>query len=110
MATDNKVVKTFLDATALTALTAGIGWSGKKVFDWIALQDQLKHQAAQDLTDTDYAFKLYNKTRTQQHQLTMPKEPKFSDYYTPREEQKEGELAFVGLLALGLGYAALGLL
>ena len=80
------------------------------LYDWIALQDRLKHQAAQDLTDTDYAFKLYNKTHTQQRHLTLPKEPKFSDYYTPSEEQKNGELVFVGLSAFGLGYAALRLL
>ena len=76
-------------------------------FDWIAIQDRLKKQADQDLTDTDYALKLYAKTHNKAPQRTMPKEPKFSDFYTPSEAQKEGELAFVGLSAFGLGFAAL---
>jgi len=34
------------------------------------------------------------------------KEPKFSDFYQPSEQQKNGELMFVGAGALALGYAA----
>jgi len=38
--------------------------------------------------------------------MTLPKEPKFSDFYQPSEAQKQGELIFVGGSALALGYAA----
>ena len=32
MATDNKLVKTLLNAATLTGLTTGIGWAAKKAF------------------------------------------------------------------------------
>jgi len=38
--------------------------------------------------------------------MAPPKEPKFSDFYQPSEQQKKGELMFVGTGALALGYAA----
>ena len=49
-----------------------------KVLDWIATNDRMKDQAEQNFTDTDYAFKPYNQTH-QNEQITVPKEPKFSD-------------------------------
>ena len=57
------------------------------------------------MTNTDYAFKLYNQAHPGA-QVTPPKEPKVSDFYQPSEQQKNGELAFVGAGALALGYAA----
>jgi len=56
-------------------------------------------------TNTDYAFKLYNQAHPDE-QMVPPKEPNFSDFYQPSEQQKKGELAFVGPGALALGYAA----
>jgi len=38
--------------------------------------------------------------------MILPKEPKFSDFYQPSEQQKKGELMFVGASTLALGYAA----
>jgi len=38
--------------------------------------------------------------------MIPPKEPKFSDFYQPSEQQKNGELMFVGTGVLALGYAA----
>jgi len=38
--------------------------------------------------------------------MVPPKEPKFSDFYQLSEQQKNGELAFVGVGALALGYVA----
>ena len=38
--------------------------------------------------------------------ILPPREPKFSDFYQPGEQQKQGELLFVGTGALALGYAA----
>jgi len=37
--------------------------------------------------------------------MVPPKEPKFPDFYQPSEQQKNGELAFVGAGVLALGYA-----
>ena len=70
-----------------------------QLLDWIETNREIKAQANQNFTNTDYAFKLYN-------QLTQPTKPKFSDMYQPSELQKQGELFFVGGGALALGYAA----
>ena len=61
--------------------------------------------AKQNFTNTDYAFKHYNQVHPDE-QMAPPKESKFSDFYQPSEQQKNGELAFVGAGALALGYAA----
>jgi len=76
-----------------------------KLLDWIAPNAQIKEEAKQNFTNTDYAFKLYNQAHPDE-QKTPPKEPKFSDFYQPSEQQKNGELMFVGVGALALGYAA----
>jgi len=76
-----------------------------QLLDWIATNAQTKEQAKQNMTNTDYAFKLYNQAHPRA-QVAPPKEPKFSDFYQPSEQQKNGELAFVGAGALALGYAA----
>ena len=73
-----------------------------KLLDWIATKTQIK---AQNFTNTDYAFKLYNQAHPDK-QMIPPKEPKFSDFYQPSQQQKNGELMFVGAGALALGYAA----
>jgi len=75
------------------------------LLDWIATNAQTKEQAKQNFTNTDYAFKLYNQAHPGA-QVAPPKEPKFSDFYQPSEQQKNGELAFLGAGALALGYAA----
>ena len=80
-----------------------------KLLDWIAVNDRNKDQAKQNFTDTDYALKLYNQTH-QGQQLPPPKEPVFSDFYQPSEQQKEGELLFVGISTFALGYAAFSFL
>jgi len=76
-----------------------------KLLDWIATNAQIKAEAKQNFTNTDYAFKLYNQAHPDE-QMIPPKEPKFSDFYQPSEQQKNGELMFVGAGALALGYAA----
>jgi len=75
------------------------------LLDWIATNAQIKEQAKQNFTNTDYAFKLYNQANPDRP-MAPPKEPKFSDFYQPSEQQKQGELMFVGAGALALGYAA----
>jgi len=76
-----------------------------QLLDWIATNAQTKEEAKQNMTNTDYAFKLYSQVHPDE-QMVPPKEPKFSDFYQPSEQQKNGELAFVGASALALGYAA----
>ena len=76
-----------------------------QLLDRIETNREIKDQANQNFTNTDYAFKLYNQAHPDQI-LTVPKEPKFSDMYQPNELQKQGELLFVGGGALALGYAA----
>ena len=58
-----------------------------KLLDWIATNTQIKEQAKQNFTNTDYAFKLYNKAHPDK-QMIPPKEPKFSDFYQPSQQQK----------------------
>ena len=83
-----------------------------KLLDWIATNAQIKAEAKQNFTNTDYAFKLYNQAHPDKIMIPPPppppppKEPKFSDFYQPSEQQKNGELMFVGAGALALGYAA----
>ena len=75
-----------------------------QLLDWIETNREIKDQAKQNFTNTDYAFKLYNQAHPD-YKLSMPKEPKLSDMYQPSDLQKQGEL-FVGGGALALGYAA----
>jgi len=76
-----------------------------KLLDWFATNAKIKEQAKQDFTNTDYAFKLYNQTHLDKPMLP-PKEPNFSDFYQPSEQQKQGELIIVGAGAFALGYVA----
>jgi len=76
-----------------------------KLLDCIETNREIKAQAKQNFTNTDYAFKLYNQAHPDQR-MRLPKEPKFSDFYQPSEKQKQGKLLFVGRSALALGYAA----
>ena len=77
----------------------------EQLYDWIQTNQEIKAQADQNFTNTDYAFKLYNQAHPD-YKLTQPTEPKFSDMYQPSEMQKQGELLFVGGGALLLAYAA----
>ena len=76
-----------------------------QLLDWIETNREIKAQADQNFTNTDYAFKLYNQAHPD-YKLTQPTAPKFSDMYQPSEAQKQGELLFVGGGAIALGYAA----
>ena len=76
-----------------------------KLLDWIATNEKMKEEAKQNFTNTDYAVKLYNQAHPDAR-MTPPKEPKFSDFYQPSEQQKNGDLLFVGASTLALAYAA----
>ena len=73
-----------------------------KLLYGIAKNAQKKAQPKQNFTNT---FKLYNQAHPETRMIP-PKEPKFSDFYQPSEQQKNGELLSVGASTLVLGYAA----
>ena len=60
-----------------------------KLLDWIATNKQIKEQAKQNFTNTDYTFKVYNQTHPNKLMLP-PKEPMVSDFYQPRGQQEQG--------------------
>jgi len=53
------------------------------LLDWIETNREIKEQAKQNFTNTDYAFKLYNQAHPDK-QITI-KEPRFADFYQPSE-------------------------
>ena len=76
-----------------------------QLLDWISEQDrEKKNKAIHDFQGTDRALALYN--RTHRAKVALPQEPKFSDYYKPSPQQKNGELLFIGASTLALGYEA----
>ena len=60
--------------------------------------------ASQNLSNTDEALKLYN--RTHPNDNLEVNEPIFPDYYRPSNNQKIGEMIYVGGGMLSLGYLA----
>ena len=68
----------------------------QKLMDWKMKKKDEKYQASKNISKTNEAFNLYS----QMH------EPKFSDYYRPSENQKMGEMTYVGGGMLALGYIA----
>ena len=67
----------------------------QRLLDWYNQQEREEHQANLNLSETDEAFKLYSL-----------KEPRLSDYYRPSDDQRMGEMAYVGGGMLALGYLA----
>ena len=76
-----------------------------KLLDWIQTNAEIKEEAKQNFTNKDYAFKLYNQVHPEERMIP-PKEPQLSDFYQPSEQQKNGELLYVGTGALARGYVA----
>ena len=74
-----------------------------KLLDWIVTNDKVKEQAKQNFVDTGYALNLHNKVHNQELDL---REPKLSNFYKPRVHQKQGEIIYVGGMALALGLNA----
>ena len=59
-----------------------------ELLDWITEQDREKDKARYDFQDSDKALALYNQTH--RAKVALPQEPKFSDYYKPSPQQKNG--------------------
>ena len=49
----------------------------EQLFDWVETNREIKAQADQNFTNTDYAFKLYNQAHPD-YKLTQPTKPKIS--------------------------------
>ena len=64
-----------------------------QLLDWVETNREIKAQANQNFTNTDYAFKLYNQANPD-YKLSMPTAPKFSDMYQPSELQNTGRASF----------------
>ena len=71
--------------------------------DWLDQNYRDKMQADKNFQNTDYAFKLY--AQTHPHSLPPPHPPRFKDYYTPSQRQKNNELMFLGISGLAIGGA-----
>ena len=75
-----------------------------ELLDWVAKQDREKDKAIHHFQDTDRTLALYNQTH--RAKVALPKKPEFCDFYKPSEQQKNGELLFIGGSMLAFGYAA----
>ena len=67
----------------------------QKMLDWKMKRKDEKYQASKNISATNQAFELY----------AQMNEPKFTDYYKPSNDQKTGEMVYVGAGMMGLGYA-----
>ncbi|CAC5401402.1 unnamed protein product [Mytilus coruscus] len=71
-------------------------WNKRRIqrLDFINEQLQKEHHAVQTFEDVDQAMKQYYYITSKQLTPLSPK-PKLSDFYTPSEDQKNREIAFV---------------
>ena len=72
--------------------------------DWYSQRRDEQDIAAQDLSNTDEALKLYNKVHYEE--MVLGNEPNFSNYYKPSSSQKTGEIVYVSAGMLGVVYLA----
>ena len=82
--------------------------SRQRVMDWYSQRRDEKDIAAQDLSNTDEALKLYNRVHeaVDQPQITLGREPQLDDYYKPSSSQNTGEIVYVSAGMLGVVYLA----
>ena len=95
------------DLTKLSRLTKPLMLKTKKKER--SCLSKSKELAKQNFINTDHTFKLYNRMH-QDEPLMNPSEPRFSNFYQPSALQKQGELIFVRISALVVGYTAFWLL
>ena len=76
----------------------------QRVLDWVDANRDNDAIASKNLSNTDEALKLYN--RTHPDDILEVNEPIFHDYYQPTNDQKIGEILYVGGGMLSLGYLA----
>ena len=76
----------------------------QRLLDWVDANRHNDAIASQILSNTDESLKLYNRTHPDEN-LHL-NEPIFHDYYRPSNDQKIGEILYVGEGMLSLGYLA----
>ena len=76
----------------------------QRVLDWVDANRYNDAIASKKLSNTDEALKLYNRTHPDEN--LEVNEPSFPDYYRPSNDQKIGEILYVGGGMLSLGYLA----
>ena len=75
-----------------------------ELLDWVAEQDREKDEAIHGFRTTDQALAFYSETH--RAKVALRKEPEFSDFYKPSQQQKNGELLFIGATTLAVSYTA----
>ena len=78
----------------------------QKLIDWKIKKKDEKYQASKNISKTNEQFALYSQMQPMESGRASLEEPKFSDYYRPSNNQKMGEMAYVGGGMLALGYMA----
>ena len=73
----------------------------EKFQDWEVEQDRIRERAERDISSTTHSLDLYAKTHPK-----PPVEPEWNNYYKPSNDQKQGELLYVGGGMLALAYGA----
>ena len=76
----------------------------QRLLDWVDANRHNDAIASQNLSNTDEALKLYNRTHPDVN--LEVNEPIFPDYYRLSNDQKIGEILYVGGGMLSLGYLA----
>ena len=76
----------------------------QRLLDWVDANRHNDAIASQNLSNTDESVKLYNRTHPDDN--LEVNEPIFHDYYQPSNDQKIGEMIYVGGGMLSLGYLA----
>ena len=77
----------------------------KDILDaWVYEREKEKNQAGIKFKNTDSALDFYNQMH-QDRKINLI-EPKFSNYYSPPQHQKNGELIYVSIGMLGMGFLA----
>ena len=76
----------------------------QRLLDWVDANRHNDAIAYQNLSNTDESVKLYNRTHPDDN--LEVNEPIFHDYYQPSNDQKIGEMIYVGGGMLSLGYLA----
>jgi len=81
-------------------------WAKRRTqrLDWLNGQLQREHHAVQTFNDVDAAMREY--ARVTGNTVNPDPEPQLSDFYTPSDDQKDREYAFIAMGMVATGLAA----
>ena len=74
------------------------------IYDWKKKQQSKEYEAERELSITDDDLKLYSEVtqeRSPKFSTKLMSEPKFNDYYSPSDEQKQWEKIYVAAGLIG---------